>query len=138
MNENHIRALGVYLYNIEKNLDSIIGELCFNPSKVEPVLHIVKNDVEEDVRIALSHEASSMLEELRSIKHEFGLITRQESSRKRINGALTEIWTTIYDLQPERLECYGPLAEGDEQRLGSVVSRLQELLSEMYSSVGPS
>jgi len=136
MNENHIRVLGVYLHCVEKNLDYIRRELQFDPAEVEPILHSVIHDVREDTKTAILHNASIMLEEIRSIKHEYGLLPQQEYSMRRVNGALTEIWTTIFDLRPKRLERYGPLTEEDERILDSLVSRLLGLLSEMYSSLG--
>jgi hypothetical protein len=135
MNENHKRVLAIYLHNIERNLEKIKRELGHDTSKSEPVLTIVNCDLNEYTKTELMHCSSIMLDEIRLINDQYEFQPQNESSKKRINGALTEIWTTINDLRPKNLENYGSLAAGDMEMLDTMVSRLLVILNEMYSSL---
>ena len=135
MNENHRRVLAIYLHYIERNLDNIRRELGQDASKFDPVLSKVNCDVNEHTKTELLRCSSSMLEEIKSIKDLYEFQPQNESSKKRINAALTEIWTTVNDLRSKRLENYGSLTVDDKEMLDSLVSKLLSILGDMYSSL---
>jgi len=135
MNENHERVLAIYLHNIERNLDKIGREFGHDGLTSDPVLSRVNCDISDDTRTELLRCSSIMCEEIGRIKDGYGFQPQNGSSKKRINAALTEIWTTINDLRPKRLENYGPLTEGDEEMLDSMILKLLVIVEEMSASI---
>jgi hypothetical protein len=135
MNENHKRVLVIYLHHIERNLENIRRELEQDASKFDPVLSEVNCNVNKHTKTELLCLSSSMLEEIRLMKDLYEFQPQSESSKKRINAALTEIGTPINDLRPKRLENYGSLTADDKEMLDSLVSKFLSILDHMNSSL---
>lgn len=100
------------------------------------ILYSIKLDLDEKTRATILNGISSMLNEIESMKLEYGLEAEEESLRRRANGAFTEIWVTINDLRPKSLQNYGSLTHEDKERLGPEVEKLLRLLGDLFSSLG--
>ncbi len=131
MNENHKRVMEVYLYNVECFLEQIRREARANEMVSDQVLISSSYDIDERTRDDLLQGITSMLNEIRSIKQQYGLKPQSESSKRRIEAALTEIWITINDLRPGALENYGPLEVVEKEEVDSMVARLLRTLEKM-------
>ncbi len=131
MNENHKRVMEVYLYNVECFLEQIRREARANEMVSDQVLISSSYDIDERTRDDLLQGITSMLNEIRSIKQQYGLKPQSESSKRRIEAALTEIWITINDLRPGSLENYGPLEVEEKEEVDSMVARLLRTLEKM-------
>lgn len=131
MNENHKRVMEVYLYNVECFLEQIRREARANEMVSDQVLISSSYDIDERTRDNLLQGITSMLNEIRSIKQQYGLKPQSESSKRRIEAALTEIWITINDLRPGSLENYGPLEVEEKEEVDSMVARLLRTLEKM-------
>lgn len=134
MNENHKRVMEVYLYNVECFLEQIRREARANEMVSDQVLISSSYDIDERTRDDLLQGIASMLNEIRSIKQQYGLKPQSESSKRRIEAALTEIWITINDLRPGSLENYGPLEVEEREEVDSMVARLLCTLEKMGCS----
>ena len=134
MNENHKRVMEVYLYNVECFLEQIRREARANEMVSDQVLISSSYDIDERTRDNLLQGITSMLNEIRSIKQQYGLKPQSESSKRRIEAALTEIWITINDLRPGSLENYGPLEVEEKEEVDSMVARLLRTLEKMGCS----
>lgn len=134
MNENHKRVMEVYLYNVECFLEQIRREARANEMVSDQVLISSSYDIDERTRDDLLQGIASMLNEIRSIKQQYGLKPQSESSKRRIEAALTEIWITINDLRPGSLENYGPLEVEEKEEVDSMVARLLCTLEKMGCS----
>lgn len=121
---------------MEKRLRELRESLNAGQRESVHILYSIKLDLDEKTRATILNGISSMLNEIESMKLEYGLEAEEESLRRRANGAFTEIWVTINDLRPKSLQNYGSLTHEDKERLGPEVEKLLRLLGDLFSSLG--
>lgn len=75
-----------------------------------------------------------MLDEIAKLKEKFSLGCEQVDARRNILGHLTEIWTTLEELRPEKIEKgHGKISEPDKWILNSHLVKLRLLSNDSFT-----
>ncbi len=131
MDDNHKRVLSNSLRIIEEDLRSISSELQAEGTK-DTIFYSKVNDIDPMTATRILGGAQSMFQEIKYIKEEAGLETREESMRKEVYSLITEIWTLLEDLRPEKLKAYGALTERDKEFLRLHIKKLLRIVNDMF------
>lgn len=131
MDENHKRVLSNSLLIIEEDLRNISSELQQAGGIRDTIFYSRANDIDQMTSIRILSGAESMLQEIKRIKEEAELETKEKSIRREVYGLITEIWTLCEDLRPEKLKAYGPLSEKDKEFLRPHVQELLKMVDDM-------
>jgi hypothetical protein len=132
MDENHRRALRGGLIVVEKLLHEMIDDLTQNVDNSGSILYSRVEDVDQISAKTLLDIVMSMLGIIRQIKEKFELVPSQESVRAQVYGRLSEIWTILEDLRPEKLEAYGRMNGDDMELLRPYILRLLSMLDDIF------
>jgi hypothetical protein len=132
LDENHRRVLGNSLLIIEEDLRDISNELQQAEEPRDTIFYSRVNDIDQMTATRILSGVETMLQEIRHIKKEAKLETREKSVRREINSLITEIWTLLQDLRPEKLKAYGPLTERDKELLKFHVQELLRIVDDMH------
>jgi hypothetical protein len=132
MDENHKRALRSGLIVVEKLLHEICDDLVQNGDHTTPILYAKINDVDPRSAKKLLNLTESMLDVVRQIKEKFDLGSNQESIRSLVYSRLSEIWTILEDLRPEKLKAYGQMSKADSELLRPYILRLLGMLDDIF------
>ncbi len=134
MDENHKRVLSNSLLIIEKDLRNITVILKQAGETRDTIFYSKVNDIDEMAATRILGGAQSMLQEIKHIKEEAELETREESIRREVYNLIIEIWTLLEDLRPEKLKAYGPLTERDKELLRPHIQELLKMVDDMNSA----
>jgi len=132
MDETHKRALRSGLIVVEKLLHEICDDLVQNGDHTTPILYAKINDVDPRSAKKLLNLTESMLDVIRQIKEKFDLGSNQESIRSLVYSRLSEIWTILEDLRPEKLKAYGQMSKADSELLRPYILRLLCMLDDIF------
>jgi len=132
MDENHKRALRSGLIVVEKLLHEICNDLVQNGDHTTSILYAKINDVDPRSAKKLLNLTESMLDVIRQIKEKFDLGSNQESIRSLVYSRLSEIWTILEDLRPEKLKAYGQMSKADSELLRPYILRLLCMLDDIF------
>jgi len=132
MDENHKRALRSGLIVVEKLLHEICDDLVQNGDHTTSILYAKINDVDPRSAKKLLNLTESMLDVIRQIKEKFDLGSNQESIRSLVYSRLSEIWTILEDLRPEKLKAYGQMSKADSELLRLYILRLLGMLDDIF------
>jgi hypothetical protein len=132
MDENHKRALRSGLIVVEKLLHEICDDLVQNGDHTTSILYAKINDVDPRSAKKLLNLTESMLDVIRQIKEKFDLGSNQESIRSLVYSRLSEIWTILEDLRPEKLKAYGQMSKADSELLRPYILRLLCMLDDIF------
>jgi hypothetical protein len=132
MDENHKRALRSGLIVVEKLLHEICNDLVQNGDHTTSILYAKINDVDPRSAKKLLNLTESMLDVVRQIKEKFDLGSNQESIRSLVYSRLSEIWTILEDLRPEKLKAYGQMSKADSELLRPYILRLLCMLDDIF------
>jgi hypothetical protein len=135
LDENHKRVLSNSLLIIEEDLRYISSELQQAGETRDTIFYSKANDIDRTTTTRILSGAESMLQEIKRIKEEGELETRKESIRKEVYSLITEIWTLLEDLRPERLKAYGPLSEKDKELLKPQIQGLLRTVNDMLLAI---
>ena len=130
MDENHRRALRSNLLVVERDLHYIRSELESHVNK--SVSYFTRNDVRPETKTKVLTLTKTMLDEIEQILEKFGLDSREESARRNIRGALSEIWTVLAESTPEKLKAFGSMSGCDRELLTPHIQRLQRILDDVF------
>ncbi len=134
MDENHKRVLSNSLLIIEEDLRSISSELQQAKGTRDTIFYSKVNDIDQMTATRILSGAQSMLQEIKRIKEEAGLETREKSIRKEVYSLILEIWTLLQDMRPEKLKAYGPLSKRDKELLRPHIQELLKMVDDMDSA----
>jgi hypothetical protein len=134
MDENHKRVLSNSLLIIEKDLHNITVELKQARETRDTIFYSKVNDIDQMTAIRILGGAQSMLQEIKRIKGEAELETKEESIRKEVYNLIIEIWTLLEDLRPEKLDAYGTLSKRDKEHLRPHIQELLKMVDDMDSA----
>ncbi|MDG6905592.1 MAG: hypothetical protein JRN20_07400 [Nitrososphaerota archaeon] len=103
-----------------------------NLSNDVPILYRKADGIHDEVACKVLATISSMLNEIALIKQEYKLETRDESMRKDSQSRcrLGEIWVTLEDLRPEKLDGYGKLGNVDKDSLREHMETLLNMVAQ--------
>ncbi len=135
MNENHKRVLSNSFLTIEKDLRTISNRLQQAGGTSDTIFYSKVNDIDQMTATRILSGTQSMLQEIKRIKEEDELGTREESIKKEVYSLLIEIWTFLEDLRPKRLTAYGPLTERDKELLSHQIQGLLKMVNDMSSAL---
>ncbi len=136
MDENHKRVLSNSFLIIEEDLRILSSEMQAGGTRDRDTIFYSKvNDIDEITATRILSGTQSMLQELKRIKEEAGLETKEESIRREVYSLVTEIWTLLEDLKPKRLAAYGPLTERDKKLLNPQIQELLKIVDDMSSAI---
>ena len=135
MNDNHKRVLSAYLDDMERKLRDVEGDLAIEPRRAPALAHNPRPDMNEQTRVSLLEGISGVLNEIESMRDEYGLKAEERSARKHAVSVLVDIWVTINELRPKSLENYGSLTQADKQRLDSDIEKLLKILDTLFSTI---
>jgi hypothetical protein len=130
MDENHRRALRSNLLVVERDLHYIRSQLESRVNK--SVSYFTRNDIGPETKRKVLTMTKTMLDEIEQIVEKFSLESKEESARRNILGALSEIWTILPDSRPEKLKAYGSMSERDRELLTPHIQRLQRTLDDVF------
>ncbi len=132
MDENHKRVLSNSLLIIEEDLRNISSELQQAGETRDTIFYSKVNDIDQMTATRILNGTQSMLQEIKRIKEETKLETREESIRKEVYSSITEMWTLLEDIRPERLGAYGSLSKRDKELLRPHVQELLRMIDDMF------
>jgi len=132
MDENHRRALMSGLIVVEKQLHEICSELAQNGNHSSSILYSRINNIDQRTAKRILNIVMSMLDEIRQVKEKFELESEEESVHTQVHSKLSEIWTILEDLIPEKLEAYGRMYKADKELLRPHILRLLSILNDIY------
>ena len=132
MDENHKRALRSSFIVVEKLLHEICDDFLRNGGQSSSILYSRVEDVDYEIVERLLNSVMSMFDVIRQIKEKFELGSTQESVRSQVYARLSEVWTILEDLRPERLEGYGLMDDADKELLRQYVLRLLSMLDDIF------
>ena len=130
MDENHMRALRSNLLVVERDLHYIRSQLESRVNK--SVSYFTRNDIGPETKRKVLTMTKTMLDEIEQIVEKFSLESKEESARRNILGALSEIWTILPDSRPEKLKAYGSMSGRDRELLTPHIQRLQRTLDDVF------
>jgi len=130
MDENHRRALRSNLLVVERDLHYIRSQLESYVNK--SVSYFTRNDIGPETKRKVLTMTKTMLDEIEQIMDKFNLESKEESARRNIRGALSEIWTILEETRPEKLKAYGSISERDRELLTPHIQRLQRILDDVF------
>jgi hypothetical protein len=130
MDENHRRALRSNLLVVERDLHYIRSQLESRVNK--SVSYFTRNDIGPETKRKVLTMTKTMLDEIEQIVEKFSLESKEESVRRNILGALSEIWTILPDSRPEKLKAYGSMSGRDRELLTPHIQRLQRTLDDVF------
>ncbi|MGA9153868.1 MAG: hypothetical protein WBZ36_25085 [Candidatus Nitrosopolaris sp.] len=104
MEYRHRRLLEIYLRLVEKHLRDINGSLDSDFKNSRFLLYSIKNSLNVETRAKMQNMVQGMLDEIAKLKEKFSLGSEEIDARRNILGHLTEIWTTLEELRPEKIE----------------------------------
>lgn len=135
MNGNHRRALTAYLNDVEKDIERIRAELQAASNAGSSATHSTERNMSEGAAAAVADGVLRIENEVRSMMKTYNLSPVAESSIRNIKGALLCIRTTLYDLEPDRLQGFGPLAQKDRDSLNTHISKMRKVLDVLDRSI---
>jgi len=137
MEENHKRVLGSSLLIIERRLRQIGQDLQQTGEEADSVLQSTINDIDPETRRRIVDVVTSMLDEINQIKELFNLEVAHKSLRWHISATLSEIWSTLDDLKPEKVgRAFGQMPDDVQDAWRPHISRLSNMLDELYQELG--
>lgn len=113
---------------------SISSELQQAKGTRDTIFYSKVNDIDQMTATRILSGAQSMLQEIKRIKEEAGLETREKSIRKEVYSLILEIWTLLQDMRPEKLKAYGPLSKRDKELLRPHIQELLKMVDDMDSA----
>ncbi len=134
LDQNHKRVLSNSLLIIEEDLRNIFSELEQDGGTRDTIFYSKVNDIDQMTATRILGGAQSMLKEIGRIKEETKLETREESIRKEVYSSITEMWTLLEDIRPERLGAYGSLSKRDKELLRPHIQELLKIVDDMFSA----
>jgi len=137
LHESHERALMSGLFVIECDLQRMKASLRDYGSAEQAITYRVRDNVDHESKSKILKVITAMLEEIRQMKETFELEADERSLKAEIGAALTEIWTILVDLEPERLRGYGYLSESEKALIETHVSILLSKLDELVKLLNP-
>jgi len=133
MDENHKRVLASDLLIIEERLLQIIEALQQTDEQTDVVLRSTVSDIDSGRRTRLLGTIRSMLDEIKQIKEQFGLEIASKSLRWHIIARLSEIWSILSDLKPEKIgRAFGQMSDDVQEVWRPHISKLSNMLDELY------
>lgn len=138
ISENHRNALAISLRLTEKRLRTMERDLEHGAKEKEgAILYRTINDIGDSAKRRMLSLISAMLVEIRQMKEDFGLKTDVESTRSNFSASLGEIWVTLEELKPTKLEDYGHMSGREKALIEPRVLRLLELRNELQGALHP-
>lgn len=137
MQDNHNRVLASGLLVIERRLHQIGQDLRQVGEESDSILESTINDIDPKMRKRVIAVVQSMLDEINQIKELFNLEPAKKSLRWEITTMLSEIWTILEDLRPEKISgAYGHMSDGAQHALRPRITRLLDMLDELDRELG--
>lgn len=98
------------------------------------MLYSINNNLNAETRTRLQNLVQGMLDEIAKLKEKFNLGSEEVNVKRNILGHLTEIWTTLEELRPEKIEKgYGKISEPDKKMLNLHLIKLLLLSNDSFS-----
>jgi len=132
MDEIHKRVLKSGLLVIERRLHQMENQLLKDVERRDTIIYSVSDDLKSSTKTEMLEFITVMLHEIRQIKEVFKLEPSKESTRREIYGELSEIWVTLEELMPEKLESYGKVPETDGEMLRSHILTLIRRIDDVW------
>ena len=137
MDENHKRVLGSSLLVIERRLRQIGQDLQQSGEEADSVLQSTINDVDPETRRRIIDVVTSMLDEINQIKELFNLEVVHQSLRWHIIATLSEIWSILDDLKPDKVgRAFGQMSDDVQDAWRPHISRLSDMVDDLYQELG--
>jgi uncharacterized protein YukE len=137
MDENHKRVLGSSLLTIERRLRQIGRDLQQTGEEADSVLQSTINDIDQETRTKMLDIAKSMLDEIKQIKELFSLEVAHKSLRWHIIATLSEIWSILDDLKPDKVgRAFGQMSDDVQDAWRPHISRLSDMVDDLYQELG--
>ncbi len=135
MDENLRNALNSGLYVVEKNLRMVTQLLDQHPMRgiTYSLEEIVDSRIDAEARIAIN----KMLKEIELLRETYDLPVRTESIKRRIYSCLGEVWFTLHDCKPERIQGYGKLQDSDIVFLDEHIDPMLKLVTHLEQTLYP-
>jgi hypothetical protein len=135
--DNHRRVLTSDLLIIEERLHQMRQELQQTGEEPDAVLQSTINDIDPETRTRVIDIAKSMLDEIGQIKELYALEVAHKSLRWHITAMLSEIWSILEDLKPEKVSrAFGQIPDDVQQVWRLHISRLSAMLDDLYRELG--
>jgi hypothetical protein len=130
----HRRVLEIYLRLVEKHLRGINDSLMRDCKNSIYLLYSINNNIDVETQAKMHNMLLEMLDEIAKLKEKFNLESEEIILRRTILGHLTEIWTTLEELRPEKIEKgHGKISEPDKAILNPRLTKLLLLANESFT-----
>jgi len=135
MDENLRNALNSGLYVVEKNLRMVAQLLDQPPMRgiTYSIEEIVDSRIDAEARVAIN----KMLKEIELLREAYDLPVRTESIKRRIYSCLGEVWCTLHDCKPGRIQGYGKLEDSDIVFLDEHIDPMLKLVTHLEQTLYP-
>lgn len=134
MEYKHRRVLEIYLRLVEKHLHAINDSVGIDCKNSIFLLYSINNNLDVEIQAKMHNMLLEMLDEIAKLKEKFNLGSEEIIVRRTIIGHLTEIWTTLEELRPEKIEKgHGKISESDKAILNPHLTKLLLLANESFS-----
>jgi len=130
MDENHKRVLRSRLFVVEMDLRYVRSQLESHAGN--SVSYFTRNDIGPEAKTKVLTMTKTVLDEIEQIMEKFSLEPKEESARRNILSALTEIWVILIESSPEKLRAYGSMSEPDKELLTPHIQRLQRIHDDIF------
>jgi hypothetical protein len=133
MDEDLRRALRGGLYVVEKSLRDLIDVL--DHPQTQGITYSVEGTIDPRSDAVARPEIDAMLKEVESLKKLFRLSTEVQSTERCIHSCLSEVWVTLNECKPERIQGYGKLNKSDSRYLDEHIDALLLMLTRLEGAL---
>jgi hypothetical protein len=133
MDEDLQRALRGGLYVVEKSLRDLIDVL--DHPQMRGITYSVEGTIDPRSDAAARPEIDAMLKEVELLKKLFRLPTEVQSTERSIHSCLSEVWVTLNECKPERMQGYGKLNKVDSRYLDEHIDALLLMLTRLEGAL---
>jgi hypothetical protein len=134
MDHGVLTAIRSGLFVIEEQIRDILLELK-SEGQQDWLLRDRQRDVKEIQIVRLRAESERILEEIRQLQNHFSLERHPESVRWLLITSLSEVWSTLNDLMPEKLKGYGSMTSEESNLLENHVAKMIAVTDDMKKSL---
>jgi hypothetical protein len=131
MEQSVLIAIRSGLFMIEKCLRDILQDTKTDSESKNWLLKARHSDISGHAANQLTVKAEEMLKEIQELQRMFEMEKHDESTRWHIISDLSQIWTILSDLSPDRLRGYGQMQPQEGKLLTIHVDRMNAIRKEM-------
>lgn len=135
ISNSHKMAMETSLRLVEKHLRRMKEMLEQDGGVQEATLYRTRYDIKLAERPRMLKAVAAMLEEIKRMKTEFELDTKEETVGSHMLGLLTEVWIILEELRPDALKAFGHLSETSKRGIEPHVLKLLQSYYELSEAL---